>query len=59
MLAKYILAAVGAVFLLLALGRIVKDGGRVGPASRTWLIIAIVFGAVSLWLQFNLLLPTP
>jgi hypothetical protein len=50
MLAKYILAAVGAVFLVLALVRIAKDGGRVGPASRTWLIVAIVFAAVSAWL---------
>jgi len=50
MLAKYILVAVGAVFLVLALARIAKDGGRIGPASRTWLIVAIVFAAVSVWL---------
>jgi hypothetical protein len=50
MLAKYILAAVGTVFLVLALARIAKEGGRVGPASRTWLIVAIVFAAVSAWL---------
>ncbi|MHB8474552.1 MAG: hypothetical protein ACYDC8_17225 [Gammaproteobacteria bacterium] len=50
MAAKYILIIVGAIFLLLALGRIVRDRGHVGPASRTWLLIALVFGAVSLWL---------
>jgi hypothetical protein len=50
MLAKYILVIVGAVFLMLALFHIAKDGGRVGPASRTWLIVAIVFAAVSAWL---------
>lgn len=50
MLAKYILAVIGTIFLVLALGRIAKDGGRIGPASRTWLIVAIVFAAVSVWL---------
>jgi hypothetical protein len=50
MLTKYILAVVGVVFLVLALGRIVKDHGRLGPASRTWLIVAVVFAAVSAWL---------
>ena len=50
MAAKYILAVVAAVFLLLAVGRIAKDQGRIGPAGRTWLIVALVFAAVSLWL---------
>jgi hypothetical protein len=50
MLAKYILSVVGAAFLVLALARIAKEGGRIGAASRTWLIVAIVFAMVSVWL---------
>ena len=50
MLTKYILAGVSAVFLVLAQVRIAKDGGRIGPASRAWLIVAIVFAVVSAWL---------
>ena len=49
MAAKYILAALAAVFLILGLGRFMRDG-RIGPASRTWLIVAVVFGLVSAWL---------
>lgn len=50
MLARYILSLIAAVFLVLALARIARDGGRIGPASRTWLIVAVVFAAVSIWL---------
>lgn len=53
MAAKYILAVLAVVFWLLSLGRIVRDGGRVGPAARSWLIIAVVFSAVSAWLWFG------
>ena len=45
MLARYILAALGAAFLI--------AGAIRGPRSiqgRTWLIIAAIFGAVSFWL---------
>jgi DMSO reductase anchor subunit len=45
MLARYILAALGAAFLI--------AGAIRGPRSaqgRTWLVIAAIFGVVSLWL---------
>ena len=51
--AKYILAVLAAVFLLAAAVRYVRDNRRVGPASRTWLLIAIIFSLVSLWLWFG------
>jgi len=50
MLAKYILATAAAIFLVLAAGRIMKDGGRVQPASKTWLTIGVIFALVSAWL---------
>ena len=50
MLAKYILAVLAIVFLAIAALRLVRDGGRIRPASRTWLIVASVFGLVSAWL---------
>ena len=50
MAAKYILVLASAIFLLLAIARIVKDGMHIGPASRTWLIVGCIFGLVSLWL---------
>jgi len=53
MAAKYILIFVAAIFLLAALFRIVRDGGRIRSASRTWLLIAIIFTAVSAWLWIN------
>jgi hypothetical protein len=49
MAAKYILAIVGVVFLLIAAVRLAKDRGRIGPAAKTWLIIGVIFVAVSLW----------
>jgi hypothetical protein len=47
---KFILAGLAVVFLIAAVLRLGRDRGRIGPASKTWLIIAFVFGAVSLWL---------
>ena len=49
MAAKYILGVLGVVFLLVALVRLAKDGWQLGPASRTWLIIGVIFSAVSAW----------
>lgn len=49
MAAKYILGALGAVFLLAAGIRLARDHGKVGPAARTWLIIGVIFAAVSAW----------
>ena len=53
MAAKYILAAFGILFLALAMMRIVRDRGRIGPASRTWLITGIIFAGVSAYLWMS------
>lgn len=51
MIATYILGALAIVFLVLGLGSVARAGGAVDPRARTWLIIAIVFAAVTalLW----------
>jgi hypothetical protein len=49
-MARYILAVLAVLFLCLAGVRLTRDGGRIGPASRTWLLVGAIFGAVSLWL---------
>jgi hypothetical protein len=48
--ARGILTALSAVFLVLALTRIVQGTKASNPAIRTWLIIGFVFGVVSAWL---------
>jgi len=48
--AKYILPILAVIFLLAALQRLVRDGFRLAGASRTWLLVALIFGAVSGWL---------
>jgi hypothetical protein len=45
MLAKYILAALAVVFAIAAVAR-----GPRSPQGRTWLRVAIIFTAVSIWL---------
>jgi EamA domain-containing membrane protein RarD len=45
MAAKYILAVLAVVFLAAAAIR-----GFRGPQARTWLLVAAIFTAVSLWL---------
>lgn len=50
MATKYILGVLAAVFLVLALIRLARDGGTMHPQSRTWLIIGVIFGAVSAYL---------
>ena len=49
MAAKYILAGLAAVFVVMALMR----GGPSHPQSRTWLLIGVIFGAVSAWLFYQ------
>ena len=53
MAAKYILAALSVVFLVLALVRLVQTGGAAYPQIRTWFIIGIIFGAISAWLFYQ------
>lgn len=50
MAAKYILVVLAAAFLIAAALRLARDRGRLHPQSRTWFVIAIIFGAVSIWL---------
>jgi hypothetical protein len=53
MLARTILACLAVVFLTLAGVRVARDGGRLGPAARTWLLIGVMFGGVSVWLWWS------
>ncbi len=53
MAAKFIIPLVGALFLVLAIARFAKDGGRLTPASRTWLLVGAIFSAVSVWLWLH------
>lgn len=48
-MAARIIGILAVVFLLLAVSRIVREGGRLGPAARTWLLIALIFAAVTIW----------
>lgn len=50
--AHLIVPLVAAVFLFAGLVRVVRDGGRFGPAARTRLLVALIFAAVGayLWL---------
>lgn len=52
MAAKYILAAVGALFVVMGLLR----AGRLGashPQARTWLLVGAIFVCVSAWLLWR------
>ena len=49
MAAKYILALLSVVFLAAGAMRLTRDG-KLHPQSRTWLLIGVIFAAVSSWL---------
>lgn len=53
MAAKYILAVLSVLFLILAFTRMARGGGAAHPQSRTWLLIGIIFGVVSAWLFYQ------
>jgi len=46
--ARDILGLLAVVFLVLGGLRAIREG-QVGPAARTWLMIGMIFGAVSAW----------
>jgi hypothetical protein len=48
--AKYILGALAAVFLTAAVLRLSRGGGIGHPQTKTWLLIGVIFAAVSAWL---------
>jgi hypothetical protein len=49
MLARYILAIAGAAFLILGLVRL-SMSGRSHPQARTWILVGVIFTAISAWL---------
>ena len=50
MAAKYILGALASAFLMAALLRLSHGGGIRHPQTRTWLLVSVIFAAVSTWL---------
>jgi hypothetical protein len=50
MAVKYILAALAAVFLSAAAYRLFIEHGHITPASRTWLLVGVMFSVISVWL---------
>ena len=50
MAAPYILAGLAIAFLAAALVRLSRGGGVRHPQTRTWLLVAVIFAAVSAWL---------
>jgi hypothetical protein len=53
MAATYILAGLAVVFLAAALMRLSRGGGISHPQTKTWLLIAVIFTAVSAWLFYQ------
>lgn len=54
MQARYILAVLAIAFLLAAALRWARSTPRrPDPATRTWLLIALIFTAVAAWLQWH------
>jgi hypothetical protein len=51
--AKYIVAALAIAFLMAAGLRYAKGSTSGDPATRTWLLIALIFTAVAAWLQWH------
>jgi hypothetical protein len=52
-IATGILAVLGAAFLIAALARLARGGGVAHPQTRTWLLIATMFGGISGWLLYR------
>lgn len=53
MIATFLLAALSAAFLIAAVSRMARGGGVAHPQTRTWLLIAVIFGGVSGWLFYR------
>jgi len=47
---KYILAGLALAFLIGGAVRLFGDPVRARPQGRTWLLIGIIFGLVTVWL---------
>jgi hypothetical protein len=48
---KYILAVVGMAFLVIGSARLLREGSH--PQGRTWLLVGIIFTAVSAFLFYQ------
>lgn len=53
MTARHILATLALVFTVLALARIARNGRAGYVQARAWLLVAVIFGAVSAWLYLK------
>jgi hypothetical protein len=53
MAAKYILVVIGAGFVAAALIRVFLGGEVLHPQTKTWLLIGVIFAAVSAWLFYQ------
>jgi uncharacterized membrane protein HdeD (DUF308 family) len=51
--ARFILALLAAAFLLAAALRWRRNAKHADPATRTWLLIALIFTAIAAWLQWH------
>ena len=39
------------IFGVVGLGRLLRAGVKLDPAARTWLLMAVIFALVSIWLR--------
>jgi hypothetical protein len=53
MATKYILAVLSAVFLVLGAVRMARGRAEDRIQARTWLLVGVIFAAVSAWLFMN------
>ena len=53
MAARYILAALAVAFVAAAFMRFSRGAGISHPQAKTWLLIGLIFGAVSAWLFYR------
>ena len=53
MATKYVIAALSAIFLVLAATRLARGGGASHPQTRTWLLVGVIFAVVSAWLFYR------
>ena len=53
MTTKYILAALSVVFLVLGASGALRERGPAHPQHRTWLLVGLIFAAISAWLFYR------
>ena len=50
---RHLFPVIALAFLAAAGWRAVRSGGWRDPALRTWLLLALIFGLVSVWLNLR------